>query len=489
MLVAGPAGAAYVDVISGDNPLAYYRLNETGAVPTTAVDATTNGNDATYQSQLVLGAAGPRPSDGFAGFATTNNAPSFNQQANDYIAMPSGFLPTGSAKRTIEGWFYSDDDTANQDQRFFNYGPNATGDRVTISAANTRVAVAVSGHNWGKDGLSLGAGWHHLAVVFPAGQTLSNKWKLYVDGAELTGLTTLAGGTTTVTSVDSNQWIGRDSGAATYDGRIDEVAIYNTDLSADKIRDHYLAATGYGSNVLIHDHFLNGNLATGGPDSVNGGFKMVTNGSGGSGAASESGTVATADTTLGGTHNNTGIVSNNTFDPTADPTNGFTVTWVVTSASNPTSNGINLTLQSGDDFFNWAGGRPNLLFRFDHVDDQKFHLLANDGSTEVELATLDPITMSEVLDGFTLTATLNSAGWSYSATGLDSLADNSGSWGGATHDYDSLFDSDTFVGAFIQGSDKTLSIDRITVRAVPEPTTLALAAMGLLGLRRRRRRA
>ena len=479
--------ATYTGAVQADGPLAYYRLDETGSVPTTADDATTNNNDGTYQNQLVLGTAGPRPADGFAGFSATNTAPAFNKQGNDYITMPSGFLPTGSAKRTIEGWFYSTDDTHNHDQTFFNYGPNTSGRRISIAADNGRVTVAVSGHNWGKTGLAMNPGWHHVAVVLPDGESLSNKFKLYVDGAQLTGLGTVAGSTKTINTTDSARRIGRSSGSETYSGQIDEVAVYGTDLSAGQIRDHYLTALVGGDTVLLHDHFLAGGLGTGDTGSVNGGFNKVTNSAGGAGSASEAGTNASVSTSVGGS-DNTGIVSINTFDPTADPTSGFTATWVITSASDPEANGINLTLQSDDGFFNVAAGRPNLLFRFDGSNDSKFHLLANDGSTSVDLLTADAITMSQVTNGFTLTATLNAAGWSYSTTGLGSLADNSGTWTG-THNYSTLFDSNTYVGAFIQtgnSGSKALAVDRITVTQqaapIPEPATMIALFAAITGL-------
>jgi hypothetical protein len=246
--------------------------------------------------------------------------------------------------------------------------------------------------------------------------------------------------------------------------------------------------------VLLHDHFLNEDLGTGDTGSVKGGFKLVTNSAGGPGTASESGTNATVSTT-GGNNDNSGIVSNNTFDATAYSDGGFSATWVVTSTDDPEANGLNLTLQANDGFINEGAGRPNLLFRFDDNDDSMFHLLANIGATSVDLITV-PITMSEVLDGFTLTTTLNEDGWSYSAMGLDSLADASGSWT-TTHNYGTLFDSDTYIGAFIQkgaDDDKTLVVDRMTVNLipVPEPSTMLLMLAGVLplgfiGWRRRRR--
>jgi arylsulfatase A-like enzyme len=232
------ARAGYVDAILADSPLAYYRLNETAGV--NAADAA-GANTGTYQAGVALGTAGPRPVDGFSGFSTANIAPTFDASATDFIAMPAGFLPTGGSPRTIEGWFF---DNGSGVQTFFSYGPDATGDRVTITAQNGSVAVAVSGHNFGKTGLGLSPGWHHLAAALPDYLNQSNRFRLYVDGAELTGLANLAGSPRTVTSVDSNQRIGRSSGAGAYSGQIDEIAVYDRELSAGDIQRHFLTAQG-----------------------------------------------------------------------------------------------------------------------------------------------------------------------------------------------------------------------------------------------------
>lgn len=231
-----PAPGAYVDQVLADGPLAYYRLDETGG--TDAFD-TASAHDGTYEGGVTLGQAGPRPADGFLGFETDNAAPLFNG-IDGKVALPTGFLPTGNSARTIEGWFNPDGD---ESQTFFTYGPNESGGRVSITADADGVAVAVGGHNYGRQDLSL-AGWHHAAVVLPNGATESDEWLLYLDGAELTGLSGLAGGPKTIDTTDFNPSIGTASNNNTiwYSGLIDEVAAYDRALSAGEIQDHYEAA-------------------------------------------------------------------------------------------------------------------------------------------------------------------------------------------------------------------------------------------------------
>ncbi|WP_324276044.1 LamG-like jellyroll fold domain-containing protein [Blastococcus brunescens] len=86
--------------------------------------------------------------------------------------------------------------------------------------------------------------WHHVAAsLSPAGMAL------YVDGA-LVG----SRSDTTAAQVYNGYWrVGGDtswSGAAYFDGDVDEVAVYPTALSADRIANHHsLGATGEAINL------------------------------------------------------------------------------------------------------------------------------------------------------------------------------------------------------------------------------------------------
>ncbi len=154
---------------------------------------------------------------------------------NDYIDITNGTFPTGSSTRTVEGWFTAGN---NLNQTFFDYGTDVTGQRFSITANDSIVAVAFNGHNWGKDGLSL-TGWHHIAVVFPSDATTSNQAQIYLDGIEQT-LTNLAGNFVTVNTGTSYAYIGKSQAfAVVQNGQIDEVRISNTARSADWIKASY----------------------------------------------------------------------------------------------------------------------------------------------------------------------------------------------------------------------------------------------------------
>ena len=154
---------------------------------------------------------------------------------NDYVDLTGGSFPTGSSERTIEGWFTADNTKI---QSFFDYGTDATGQRWSITANSSDIAVAVNGHNRGKTDLSL-TGWHHIATVFPSGATTSNQILIYLDGVSQT-LSDLVGSSKTVNTGSTYAYIGKSgSGGGNQNGLIDEVRIYNRSLSAEEIRQHY----------------------------------------------------------------------------------------------------------------------------------------------------------------------------------------------------------------------------------------------------------
>lgn len=230
----------YSDIALGNVPLGYWRLNETSFGGSgDATDASLEGNDGTYTNTgaITLAQPGPRPGSGFLGFEAGNNAPDFAGSGSGRVVLPGGFLPTGTSPRTIMGWFNGTSSTV---QNFFNYGQDAQARRMSVTAGNNRVAVAVHSHNYGIDGLSLPAGWHHLAVSLPPGSTQSDEWRFFVDGAERTSEAgDIAGSVQTINTVDSGgRRIGPNVG-----GRIDEVAVFDRALSADQVTRHHRLAT------------------------------------------------------------------------------------------------------------------------------------------------------------------------------------------------------------------------------------------------------
>ncbi|NQT52155.1 LamG domain-containing protein, partial [bacterium] len=250
-LLAAPAVEAgvYSDWVVDHDPVAYWRLNETAfGAPDDALDASGNGHhgDYTNTGAIALAQPGPRPSDGFIGLEVGNNAASFAGAGGGRVDLDHGFLPTGASQRTIMGWFNG----GNTNQQYFSYGQNSTPNRVSVTASNSRVAVAVSGHNYGITGLGLLSGWHHLAIVKPAGATSSGSWQFYIDGVDRTAeATTLAGSAQTINTIDGvadPRWIGQNQG-----GLADEVAVFDRALTSDTIQQVYNAAAQANTRQVL----------------------------------------------------------------------------------------------------------------------------------------------------------------------------------------------------------------------------------------------
>ena len=148
------------------------------------------------------------------------------------LASHASSFPLGNAARSVTGWFRAD--AGNQRQTFLTYGPNVEGKRLSIAADRTQAVVAVSGHAWGVNNLSLADGWHHVAVTFAGGR--SDEFSIYLDGA-LQSAATLGGVRRQVDTRTGTAAIGRNvGGTAHYDGDIDDVRLYDHALSAEQVR-------------------------------------------------------------------------------------------------------------------------------------------------------------------------------------------------------------------------------------------------------------
>ena len=154
--------------------------------------------------------------------------------SDDYVDLASNAssFPLGNSARSVTGWFRAD--AGSQRQTFFTYGPNVEGKRLSIAADRTQAVVAVSGHAWGVNNLSLADGWHHIAVTFAGGQ--SDDFSIYLDGVKQSA-STLGGARQTVDTRSGTAAIGRNVGGnAHYGGDIDDVRVYGYALSAQQVQ-------------------------------------------------------------------------------------------------------------------------------------------------------------------------------------------------------------------------------------------------------------
>ena len=219
----------YEELVLSHGPIAYWRLDETTG--TNAADRI-GSFDATYTSSPTLNQTGVML-DGSA-------SPSVDFTVGPYVLGQDWTaldFPTGEP-HTIEAWFHADA-----------WGPGGGENGVIIEKRGT-----AGGNGWNMVVTSAGVLTHLLdggstvsvtssvslnttyhAVATNDGTTL----RLYVNGEEVdsTGqLDLVASGVVLA--------IGRDHDlTGEWDGRLDEVAIYDRALTASEIRDHYTVGT------------------------------------------------------------------------------------------------------------------------------------------------------------------------------------------------------------------------------------------------------
>jgi RHS repeat-associated protein len=217
------AAATYASLVQDDAPLSYYRLGERAG--TYIVDNTTNHHDATYSTAILgsLGAIGGDPDPAVTGTGSGG-------------ALATGidktWAPAGAAARTIEGWVKGNGYVAG-------WGGTTTGTAYGVKVTGTSMVVTGFSDNVTfTTPVAVDNGqWHYVAATFD-GTTVTG----YFDGVAIgsgsfpTAINTTAGAVT----------IGYLAGDGTpRTAAIDDVAVYGTALSADRISTHYGAARLY----------------------------------------------------------------------------------------------------------------------------------------------------------------------------------------------------------------------------------------------------
>lgn len=226
---------AYDVEVLADAPLAYYRLNDTGAV---AADSSGNARDLTFpgSSTVVKGAAGLLDT-------SADTAMDFPGSGNGYLSRANATFLDGLTEFTAEAWFKFDQ--VNND-RVIVARTNWESTTADVTRAfhmlvkNGVFTISVTGGGGGVEygGGAVVAGTRYHAVMVYAGGRLKgylNNAKV-IDIAAAYGAMRANSSPLTVGSANPLTW-----GLA--DGVIDEVALYGVALSETRIDYHYQAGT------------------------------------------------------------------------------------------------------------------------------------------------------------------------------------------------------------------------------------------------------
>jgi hypothetical protein len=220
----------YANTVAADSPTGYWRMGElTGTTAAASAGAVTG----TYTNGPFLGVAGAVNDD--------DMAPKFDG-TNDYVGLGDNFDLDANTTYTLECWISpAAAATANYPIVIGKY--NATGGwwlYLESSAQATPNAVTFERlGSSGSDATSSDAvayalpvnAWSHVAVSYDG-----TDLRIYVNGVQRDTTTS----TRSVPNKTTAMTVGGAGGATdSFNGRVDEVAVYPTALSAARIQAHY----------------------------------------------------------------------------------------------------------------------------------------------------------------------------------------------------------------------------------------------------------
>ncbi len=224
----------YEAAVLADAPQAYYRLDETGG--TLAKDSSGHGYNGAYSgSGLTLNQPGLLANN-------SDTAAIFDGIAGE-VACPAGLSPTGWTACTIEAWIKL---SANSFAAAVDVVANAK-----VASSNNGLVLAIGagaasvtcslGNGTGNSSVTSAVSFaigaiHHLCATWN-GATMT----LYIDGVSVA----TASHTGAISASTKNVALGYNPVAVGnyFPGSLDEVAIYNTALSAARVTVHYNAGT------------------------------------------------------------------------------------------------------------------------------------------------------------------------------------------------------------------------------------------------------
>jgi hypothetical protein len=211
----------------------YWKLNETGG--TTAADAAGSVD-------LTLHNFGSGPWKNSGAFAGPKDALDFDG-IDDFVSIPSN-TSLNNSLFTVEFWVKMDvpeswngiidkGRNTNTDWCFLT-GTSGLGEGV-VFAVGTGTSVPELSYSWSD------AAWHHVAGTFDGTNMI-----LYVDGVQRSSRTASMSSTTNNITVGS-----RRDGSWSFDGKIDEVRIWNDVRSESEIRGNYCTALVGNESGLV----------------------------------------------------------------------------------------------------------------------------------------------------------------------------------------------------------------------------------------------
>lgn len=256
----------YETLVANDGAVVYYRMNEPEAFGAANLGTAGSALDGAYANPFTA-LAGPQ-APAFAGFEADNASKLFDGTHN-YIDLGNPEALNFDNAMTLEAWVQPDATQANATACILAHGGNSdfgselalrleNGEYQLVSkiAANSATEYKITSPVPTQD-FEAGV-WTHLAATFDG-----TRWVLYRNGKSI-GLTTQDGSKLNIPNANwsigaRGRWsygFGFPDNAnpaeqRTFSGGIDETAIYNKALSAERIADHYLTGLATMNPITI----------------------------------------------------------------------------------------------------------------------------------------------------------------------------------------------------------------------------------------------
>ncbi|MDB5072558.1 MAG: cell surface protein [Candidatus Eremiobacteraeota bacterium] len=236
-----PPPSSYAGIVLADNPLAYYRTNESSG--TTATDASGHGYNGTYGSSVTLGGTGFVPGDTAPSFpgGTSSSAKVLKSPASSALAL------TGSM--SVEFWVNVPSSVTSTQILFtqpFSNGNSYYPVYVSLdngSPAYFTVQLNTTGGVVATYPTAVLGAKNHVVLTWN-GSTLT----AYVNGVS-SSTATGSGSLTNFASPYTGFTVGGPVDAHTgFTGALGEFAIYNSVLPAARVLAHYNAGSGSSSS-------------------------------------------------------------------------------------------------------------------------------------------------------------------------------------------------------------------------------------------------
>ncbi len=240
---------SYAQVVMADNPIAYWRLDETNG---TVAHDSVGGHDGQYLSAN-LGFPGYNPKD-------PNTAVEFGTNRVNSVAITDSYVGNifgidfstfvNNATFSVEAWVNGEGMAQASGAGIVTYGYGGGGEQFNLDCGSgsssfrfsIRDAINIAHNANGNIGASNTNAWRHVVGVCdePNGLVL-----LYVNGV-LNASAAMSNGLqmgTSPLSIGSRQASFSSTYTSNFKGLIDEVAIYPYALNAAQVQNHFLAAS------------------------------------------------------------------------------------------------------------------------------------------------------------------------------------------------------------------------------------------------------